>query len=429
MNADKKDFNNYFKSYFPSIIKETNIDIKIRSLETLKEEVNKYYNIDNNIFSFSKPIEQIIFLFSNDNEEYEIVDFQLHMLYHFLGLCYLNINNYDDALNNFYISHKINPYYFDTFLLICDCLKKTNNISEIKDFLENNSKYIYNVDTLSNYYSLYGDYFFITKYYTGANILYSYSEYFKKTGYNQKKLTEIAKYENRLLKIDDIDDIKKYLKENGIISFIDKKMYDVLLKIYNTPVDSEIKSKIKSEVKTILYDLTKSDMFAFNTTIKNEKLNFMFEIPEQWQILKGKNQFESNTSNILYVIKPLKNSVINIIDCGNVLNNDIRNNYLIYRNNFLKDGLVVLNESVVTINGNKYIQVYVEKKLLNESVIEVHNYIDINGFLVDITSSINEISTNINKLYSNPDMDRINIILSSIKILKNNIDDKEFTFF
>ena len=81
-------------------------------------------------------------------------------------------------------------------------------------------------------------------------------------------------------------------------------------------------------------------------------------------------------------------------------------------------------------SGNvRYIQAYFQKRILNDSVIDVHNYVIINNYLLDFTIPINNTNLIKEELYNDKNVIRINNLISTLQIIEVKKEEpEEFTF-
>ena len=229
-----------------------------RLIEDLIYKVSSRYDLTKDIHSFENPIENILYLSQVDNNVLNILEIPVHYIYFFLGLTYLDDGIYDDALVNFEKCIKVNPFFSRAIFKTAECYLNANDLDKMYNILLDNHKYIYQASDLADFYSRLGDYYYNIKNYSFANYLYSYSEHYKSTGYNQRQLSNIARFEGRIVKTDAVATIIPALKEKNIPTSISEQMLQYLLKIYQLPVTDSSKIYIKSLTNNILYDLTKS---------------------------------------------------------------------------------------------------------------------------------------------------------------------------
>ncbi len=425
-------YNESMKEISQSLLDKTTDTTESRRLiENLIVKINKEYDLTKEIHSFDNPIERILYITEvNSAENSNIVDIPIHYIYYFLGLAYLDDGIYEDALVNFLKSAEINPFFAKGIFKVSECYRSTKELDKMYDFTIDNHKYIYQADDLSDFYSRLGDYYYDIKSYGFANTLYSYSEYYKSTGYNQKQLSNISRYEGRIAKVDPIDQIIPYLKEKQIPISISEKILQRLLNIYQVPADNSIKMSIKATVKKILFDVTKNEVFAPSSYLRNDEIGFIFQIPETWEVLSRVNYNKtSTTENTLFVIKPLSRVTININKVCEIKSNDLKKKYLEIKDSYIKKGYLINMESLMKSGKTTYIQAFIEKKILNDIVIDVHNYVIINDNLIDFEVPINSISSDKEKLLGDKNVIRINNLLGTLQIINIQKDEEEeFTF-
>jgi GTPase SAR1 family protein len=76
-----------------------------------------------------------------------------------------------------------------------------------------------------------------------------------------------------------------------------------------------------------------------------------------------------------------------------------------------------------------YIQSFIEKKILNDSVIDVHNYVIINNNLIDFEIPVNNITSDKETSLSDKNVIRINNLLGTLQIIDIQQEElEEFTF-
>lgn len=434
MQDDHKDFNKYFLEQIDILNKELYSKFSIyedtrTKLEDLVSKLEKEYNTIEDLHCFNNNIEQILYmnLYGNLKRE-NVSNIPIHFAYYYLGLSYLMDNIYDDALKNFQIARRINPYFNLANFNIVRCYRKNNDLDTMYDFLMKMHNDIYNADSLSLFYTSIGDYSFDKKNYGFANTLYSLSEYYKTSGYNQKQLTKISLFEGRVLKVDPVNQIIPYLREKKIPTSVSETILFQLLNIYKTKADNPFKLNIQNQVKTILYGLTKNESFAPLVFLRNDEIGFTFSIPELWEVLSRSNyNIKSTSENTLFVIKPISKVTINVNKICELSSDGLFKKYREIKNQYINNGYVINYDSILNINGNKCIQSFIERQLLNEKVIVVHNYIIINKILIDFDIPINFVTSDKDKLYNDKNVQRINNILLSIKILTKK-EEVEFTF-
>ncbi len=425
-------YNESMKEISRSLLdKTTDTTEAIRLINNLIAKLSKDYDLTKEIHSFENPVERILYITEvNTEEKPNIVDIPIHYVYYFLGLAYLDDSIYEDALTNFFKSISINPFFAKSIFKISECYRKSNELDKMYDFLMNNHKYIYNADDLADFYSRLGDYYYDSKNYGFANTLYSYSEYYKSTGYNQKQLSNISRNEGRLVKVDSINEIIPYLKEKQIPISISEEILQRLLKAYQVPADNSIKLFIKSTLKKILFDITKNEVFAPSSYLRNDKIGFIFQIPETWDVLSSANYNKnSTTKDTLFVIKPLSRVTININKICEMDGSDLKKKYLEIKEDFIKKGYLINLESLMKSGKTSYIQAFATKKILNDSVIDVHNYVVINNNLIDFEIPVNNISSDNEKLLNDKNVIRINNLLGTLQIIDIKKEEEvEFTF-
>lgn len=425
-------YNESMKEISRSLLdKTTDTTEAIRLIDNLIVKINKEYDLTKEIHSFENPIERILYITEvNSSKDTNIADIPVHYIYYFLGLAYLDDGIYEDALANFLKSISINPFFAKGIFKISECYRRTNELDKMYDFIINNHKYIYQAEDLSDFYSQLGDYYYDVKNYGFANTLYSYSEYYKSTGYNQKQLSNISRFEGRIVKIDAIEQIIPYLKEKQIPISISERLLQRLLKMYQVPADNSDKMTIKTMVKKILFDITKNEVFAPSSYLRNDEIGFIFQIPETWEVLSRVNYNKNSTSkDTLFVIKPLSRVTININKIDEIKSNDLKKRYLEIKDKYIKEGYFIKLESLMKSGKTTYIQAFVEKKILNDSVIDVHNYVIINDNLIDFEIPVNNISFDKEKLLSDKNVIRINNLLGTLQIINiQREEEEEFTF-
>lgn len=425
-------YNESMKEISKSLLdKTTDTTEAIRLIDNLIVKINKEYDLTKEIHSFENPIETILYITEvNSSKDANIADIPVHYIYYFLGLAYLDDGIYEDALANFLKSISINPFFAKGIFKISECYRRTNELDKMYDFIINNHKYIYQAEDLSDFYSQLGDYYYDVKNYGFANTLYSYSEYYKSTGYNQKQLSNISRFEGRIVKIDAIEQIIPYLKEKQIPISISERLLQRLLKMYQVPADNSDKITIKTMVKKILFDITKNEVFAPSSYLRNDEIGFIFQIPETWEVLSRVNYNKNSTSkDTLFVIKPLSRVTININKIDEIKSNDLKKRYLEIKDKYIKEGYFIKLESLMKSGKTTYIQAFVEKKILNDSVIDVHNYVIINDNLIDFEIPVNNISFDKEKLLSDKNVIRINNLLGTLQIINiQREEEEEFTF-
>ncbi len=425
-------YNESMKAISNSLLdKTTDTAEAMRLIDNLIVKVNKEYDLTKEIHSFENPVERILYITEvNTAENSNIVDIPIHYIYYFLGIAYLDDGIYEDALTNFSRSISINPFFAKGIFKIAECYRHTNELDKMYDFIINNHKYIYQAEDLADFYSRLGDYYYDTKNYGFANTLYSYSEYYKSTGYNQKQLSNISRYEGRIAKVDPIDEIIPYLKEKQIPISISEKILQRLLKMYQVPADNSAKISIKTMVKKILFDITKNEVFAPSSYLRNDEIGFIFQIPETWEVLSRANYNKNSTSkDTLFVIKPLSRVTININRIDKIGTNDLQKKYLEIKDYYLKEEYIIKLESLMKSGKTTYIQSFIEKKILNDSVIDVHNYVIINNNLIDFEIPVNNITSDKETLLSDKNVIRINNLLGTLQIIDIQQEEvEEFTF-
>jgi tetratricopeptide (TPR) repeat protein len=425
-------YNESMKEIANSLLdKTTDTTEAIRLIDNLIVKINKEYDLTKEIHSFENPVERILYITEvNSSKNTNIVDIPVHYIYYFLGLAYLDDGIYEDALANFLKSISINPFFAKGIFKISECYRRTNELEKMYDFIINNHKYIYQAEDLSDFYSQLGDYYYDVKNYAFANTLYSYSEYYKSTGYNQKQLSNISRFEGRIVKVDTIEQVIPYLKEKQIPISISKKILQRLLKMYKVPADNSDKMTIKTMVKKILFDITKNEVFAPSSYLRNDEIGFIFQIPETWEVLSRANYNKNSTSkDTLFVIKPLSRVTININKIDKIKSNNLQKEYLEIKDKYIKEGYLIKLESLMKSGKTTYIQSFIEKKILNDSVIDVHNYVIINDNLIDFEIPVNSISFDKEKLLSDKNVIRINNLLGTLQIINiQREEEEEFTF-
>lgn len=403
----------------------------VKLLTTFIEDLPKKIDTNKKLVSFDSPIEQILFLRSNPDVEVGVVNFPLHLAYHFLGIAYYQDGIYDDALENFLLAHEINNYYAESIFKASKCYEKTNDLDKMFNFLIDSHKYIYTTESLSKYYSVLGDYYYAIRSYEGANILYSCSEYYNSTGYNQQQLTNISKFLGRLLEVSTDKEILEFLKEKNIPIAVNKDVLNHLIFIYKEPADNDLKKRIKAFTKKILYGLTKNEAFSPSSYLRNDEVGFIFEIPETWNVV-NRNEYNktSTNSNTLFIVKPNNNVTININDIGECTEKDFKDKYIKFKNEYLNNGFSVDNESIVKVNGNTYIQAFISRDLLNEKMITMHNYMNINGRIIDFDIPVLVSTIDPILLSKDKNVIRLNNVMGTIQIItKASAKEEEFTFF
>lgn len=425
-------YNESMKEIANSLLdKTTDTTEAMRLIDNLIVKINKEYDLTKEIHSFENLVERILYITEvNSAENANIVDIPVHYIYYFLGLAYLDDGIYEDALANFLKSIVINPFFAKGIFKISECYRRTNELDKMYDFIIRNHNFIYQAEDLSDFYSQLGDYYYDIKNYGFANTLYSYSEYYKSTGYNQKQLSNISSYEGRIAKVDSIDQIIPYLKEKQIPISISEKILQRLLKMYQVPADNSAKMSIKAMIKKILFDITKNEVFAPSSYLRNDEFGFIFQIPETWDVLSRANYNKNSTStDTLFVIKPLSRVTININKIAEIESNNLQKKYLEIKDNYIKKGYLVALDSLMKSGKTTYIQAFIEKKILNDSVIDVHNYVIINNNLIDFEIPVNNITADKEKLLSDKNVIRINNLLGTLQIIDiKKEEEEEFTF-
>lgn len=399
-------------------------------IEDLINKLSSRYDLTEQIHSFENPIENILYLSQVDNNIVNILEIPVHYIYFFLGLTYLDDGIYDDALINFEKCIKVNPFFSRAIFKIAECYLNANDLDKMYNILLDNHKYIYQASDLADFYSRLGDYYYNIKNYSFANYLYSYSEHYKSTGYNQRQLSNIARFEGRIVKMDAVATIIPSLKEKGIPTSISKEMLQYLLKIYQLPVTDNSKIYIKSLTKNILFDLTKNEVFAPTSYLRNDTVGFIFQIPENWEVISRVNYNKSSTNeNTLFVIKPISRVTININKICKVESRLLKQKYIELRDNYIKNGSSIVAESLMKSGKISYIQAFFRNKILNDSVIDVHNFVIINNYLIDFTIPINNTNLIKEELYNDKNVIRINNLISTLQIIEINKEEtEEFTF-
>lgn len=403
----------------------------VRLLTTFFDDLPKKIDTSKKIVSFDNPIERILYMRSNPKADAIIVDFPLHLAYYFLGLAYFNDGIYDEALDNFNLATNTNNYYVDAIVKASKCYEKMKDLDAMYKYLIDSHKYFYSTEGLARYYTLLGDYFYATRSYESANRLYSCSEYYNSSGYNQQQLTNIAKSLGRLLVVNTEKEVIEFLKEKSIPIAVDKDVLNHLIFIYKQPVKMDLHRKIKNQSRIYLYGLTKNEVFAPSNYIRNDEVGFILEIPETWQVV-NRNEYNktSTNANTLFIIKPDNNITININNLGEVAEKEFKSTYLKYKAEYLNNGFSVDNESVVKINGISYIQMFASRDLLNEKMITMHNYVYINGNIIDFDIPVNVSTVDPILLSKDKNVIRLNNVMGTLQIIKKNSDkEEEFTFF
>ena len=193
----------------------------------------------------------------------------------------------------------------------------------------------------------------------------------------------------------------------------------------------DLHRKIKNQSRIYLYGLTKNEVFAPSNYIRNDEVGFILEIPETWQVV-NRNEYNktSTNANTLFIIKPDNNITININNLGEVAEKEFKSTYLKYKAEYLNNGFSVDNESVVKINGISYIQMFASRDLLNEKMITMHNYVYINGNVIDFDIPVNVSTVDPILLSKDKNVIRLNNVMGTLQIIKKNSDkEEEFTFF
>ena len=393
---------------------------KVREvLNTLLKELNTYDFIHEKIITFSNDVEEILFYESViDVQKYNIEYIPMHFIYYYLGIADLDDRNYEDAISNFKTSVKYNPFFYFGYFKIAECYRKTNDLDMMQKTLLDNFVFIYNARGLAGFYSRLADCYFDIKKYDIANALYSYSNFYIEESYNISQLTKIASFEVRTLRMDDLNIIHKLLTENKIPLSVSKEMMNKLVEFYKTEAGDDVFSKaIKEQIKKILYDLTKNEAFANSKYIKCDSIGFFFEIPESWDLI-DRIDFNrgTTTENTLFVIKTGHTGTISIENLGKCLSVDMNEKYKEIKMNLTKEGYEIVSDSILKNSKHSYIQVFLKRVVLNDIIIIVHNYININNNLLDIYMPLQDSTNDINSMYKDKNVGRINNIINTIDI-------------
>lgn len=409
-----------------------------KAVEMLKEprkEFEDVRNILNNIIENVTPIidanEKIIsvnniieyYIFNNRfnlEKKYTVIDFPLHKAYYYIALSYINEHDNETAIKYLKKAIVFNPYDALSYFELADIYKTDKEYKKMYLTLFEGQRYFYRPEDMASFYIELGDYFFFTKNYEFANILYSYSTIFEHNGYSEKALTKIGLTLKRQLIFNKKEECIDYLTKYKFPINAKKENIDQVYELYNKTKEHPEDYLLRRELKEILYRITKNEIFEDRLTLRNQQLKFTFKIPEKWKVL-DRNQFNKSSTGAytLYVIEINKNSTINLDIVKSVSQPNLLEEYKLFRNFITNQGFNIVLENEIAAKNIKYIQMLSQRKLLNEYVTIIHCLFIINNQLLDLTvSTLNAYSDeNKEQAYKDENVIRLNKIINSIEFL------------
>jgi tetratricopeptide (TPR) repeat protein len=374
----------------------------------------------NTAFSFLNIVERTLFEKRFNKEgKYNVVEYPLTRIYYLIARTYIAERDNEEAIKYLKKSIKSDPFNILSYLELSDIYKFENEYDKMLKTLSELVKYAYSAMDMAQFYFELGEYYFIKKEYNIANILYSYSSYFKESSSIETALTKIAMLQKRSLILNPKKDCINYLNQMKIPTGAHPENVKYLYEMYEELKEYPSEYKLRETLKTTLYELTFEEMFEERMTIKNQLFRFSFMMPESWKIL-DKTQFNkaSTGSYTLYVIEAEKNNIMNV-DILKDVSSDLLSEYTQFRNFIIKKGFFIASEGEIKVKNLKYIQMISQSKLLNEFLTMIHCVFIINGKLIDVTCPTNGNYTdkNINEIYNDLNVVRINKLISSIEFL------------
>jgi tetratricopeptide (TPR) repeat protein len=374
----------------------------------------------NTAFSFTNIVERTLFEKRfNQEGKYNVVEYPLTTIYYLIARTYIAERDNEEAVKYLKKSIKSNPYNTLSYLELSDIYKFENEYNNMIKTLTELVKYAYSASDMANFYFELGEYYFIKKEYNMANILYSYSSYFRESSSVETALTKIAMIQKRSLILNSKSECMNYLTQMKIPTGAHPENVKYLYEMYEELKEYPSEYELREAVKKTLYELTFEEMFQERMTIKNQLFKFSFMIPESWKIL-DKTQFNktSTGSYTLYVIEAEKNNMMNI-DIIKDVSTNLLNEYTLFRDFIIKKGFFIASEGEIKVKNLKYIQMISQSKLLNEFLTMIHCVFIINGKLIDVTCPThnNYTDKNINEIYNDLNVIRINKLISSIEFL------------
>ena len=152
----------------------------------------------NTAFSFTNIVERTLFEKRfNQEGKYNVVEYPLTTIYYFIARTYIAERDNEEAVKYLKKSIKSNPYNTLSYLELSDIYKFENEYNNMIKTLTELVKYAYSASDMANFYFELGEYYFIKKEYNMANILYSYSSYFRESSSVETALTKIAMIQKR----------------------------------------------------------------------------------------------------------------------------------------------------------------------------------------------------------------------------------------
>ena len=402
------------------------IDLAVSKYIELEKDVRNYYS-NKDLESFYNTIDYIIYLNLYPDKKIKLIEEPLYLLYYFMGLAYEKKKDYLNAKESYDKSLKMNIFFYAAFMKKVYCFNKENDLENMYNLILDSYKYIYKIEDLVSFYNLLGEYYISKEEYITSSYIYSYINYLD----NDSKKDKIEEIENHLnIKVDySLDSIKSFLKKNNIPITIDTRMINILKEVYSKEVNSPFSKKVNAEVKKILFKITNDDVYSPSLIVDNKDIGFSFNLPDSWKIVSRKEYPRLVGEIILYIIKPNDLDPITISLLSKTKDTDLKKCYDEIRKKILYNGFLIINESIIKIKGNQFIQCFVEKKINGESIIEVHNYNIINNNLIDFKMNIDLDNIDLHKLYNNKNIIKLNVILSSISITSMSIPkNEEFSF-
>lgn len=396
--------------------KARNMLIEALEMENPIIEPNK----SNISFSFINIVDRTLFEKRfNTKGQYNIVEYPLTKIYYLIARTYIAERDNEEAIKYLKKSIKSNPFNILSYLELSDIYKFEHEYDSMLKTLFELVKYAYTAMDMAQFYFELGEYYFLKKEYNIANVLYSYSSYFKESSSIETALTKIGMIQKRTLFLNPKKDCINYLNQMKIPTGAHPENVRCLYEMYEELKEYPSEYKLRETIKKTLYELTFEEMFEERMTIKNQLFRFSFMIPEKWKIL-DKTQFNktSTGSYTLYVIEAEKNNIMNIDILKDVSSNLI-NEYTQFRDFVIKKGFFIASEGEINTKNIKYIQMISQSRLLNEFLTMIHCVFIINGKLIDITCPTNGNYTdkNIDEIYNDLNVVRINKLISSIEFL------------
>ncbi|MEG1145845.1 MAG: hypothetical protein RSE21_00265 [Bacilli bacterium] len=415
-----------YQTILDEAIKE--IDSKVGDYEEarnkliiLLEQINPIIDPKTTIFSFDNIIDYTLFNNRfNSDKKYIISEYPLFKFYYYIALTYLQEKDNEETKNYLKKAIKSNPFDTVSYIQLADTYKTENELNSMLKTIIEMYKYIYTATDMKDFYITLGDYYFLTKNFELANVLYSYGDVFLKTDYVEKMLTIIGMELKRPLIFNTKNDCIKVLEDSKIKTTPPLENIIELKKMYEISKTIPEDYKFRSNLKKIIYELTFDEAYEDTMTIKNTQLEFTFRIPASWNQINRTDYNKSTTGDYtLYVIEAEKNNVINMNILKNHDRKDLIEEYKLYKDYTLSKDYIIEYEQGIRTKNLDYILMIISKKLLNEMITIIHTMFIIKDKVIDITipTKGNYNNENIKELQNDLNLQRITKIIESIEIV------------